>query len=379
MSMLGDRRLVARATLALAVANARYWPSVWPLVQRELRRWERRAREISHPDQRALALEKLRTECFNAEVAATLATLAPRAERPDAVEAIVALELLYDYLDGLTEQPSPDPLLAGDALFGAFRDAIDTNAGADQVDYLRRRPGTGDGGYLDDLSRATRDALRCLPAAEAVRDVAQRAAARCAQAQIRIHAAAQLGTEQLEAWARSEAANTGLQWRELAAGAASSVLAVHALIAAAADPRTTRQEAGEIEATYLSICVLITVLDSLVDHEEDMTADQPGFIRLYEDRDQLAQTLADVAQRAVGQAAALRDGPHHVMTLAGIVAYYTSAPGARGEVARPIAEELQAQLRPLITPTLAVMRSWRLAKSARQRWSRTGEHHAGTD
>jgi hypothetical protein len=60
------------------------------------------------------------------------------------------------------------------------------------------------------------------------------------------------------------------------------------------------------------------------------------------------------------------------MTLAGVIAYYTSAPGAGSEIARPVTEQLQAQLRPLITPTLAVLRSWRLGKRAAMRWRRTG-------
>ena len=46
MSALVDRQLLARALLALATANVRYWPSVWPLARAQLRRWELRARAI---------------------------------------------------------------------------------------------------------------------------------------------------------------------------------------------------------------------------------------------------------------------------------------------------------------------------------------------
>jgi tetraprenyl-beta-curcumene synthase len=371
-----DRRLLGRSLLALGVANVRYWPSVWPLVQAQLRRWELRARAIADPELRELALGKLHGEAFNAEVAATLATLAPTARRRRAVEAIVALELLFDYLDGLTERPSTDPLRDGNSLFRALTDAVDATAESGD-DYYREHPGAGDGGYIEELSSAVRDAVARLPGARAIEGPARRSASRCAQAQIRIHAESRLGTAQLEEWAEREAHGTGLRWREFAAGAASSVLAVHALIAAAADPRVTSEEAVEIETAYLSICVLITVLDSLVDHDADMRVDDPGFIRLYEDRDRLAETLANVAGRAVRQAGALRDGAHHVMTLAGVVAYYISGPGAGGELARPVAERLRAELAPLIYPTLAVMRTWRLAKRARGRLARTASATAG--
>ena len=89
--------------MALALANVRFWPTVAPLVGVQFKKWEQRARAIEHPALQALALAKLREEKFNAEVAATLATLAPREHRGVVVEAIVAYEVMYDYLDGLTE------------------------------------------------------------------------------------------------------------------------------------------------------------------------------------------------------------------------------------------------------------------------------------
>jgi tetraprenyl-beta-curcumene synthase len=371
VSILDDRRLLARALLALGLANARYWPSVWPTVRGQLRRWERRAAEIEDPELRTLALEKLHEERFNAEVAATLATLVPAAQRRGVVKAIVALEVLYDYLDGLTEQPSEDPLEDGNALFAAFLDAVDVSARNIDEDYFRRRGRRDDGGYLRELSIATRLAVNALPAKAAVADAAAHASARCAQAQVRKHAASAIGARQLEDWARAEATGTPLGWREMTAGAASSVLAVHALIAAAADPRTSPADAAGLEETYLLIGVLITALDSLIDYNDDESAGQAGFVGLYEDHDELADALADTCGQALAKASTVRDAPHHLMTLAGVVAYYASAAGARSELARPIAAQLQAQLRPLITPTIAVMRVWRLAKRARGRRRRT--------
>ena len=133
------------------------------------------------------------------------------------------------------------------------------------IDDLRVR----DSGYLDAFPETVSGALARLPAALAITEVAQRIASLGGQAQTRMHAASQLGTGQVEEWARREAEGTGLEWRELLAGAASSVLVLHALIAAAADPRTTGAEAEEIASAYLYMCVPLTLLDGLVDHEED--------------------------------------------------------------------------------------------------------------
>ena len=399
MRALDDRRLVARAGLALALANVRYWTGVAPVVRRELRRWELCALAIEDPELRALALEKLREEGFHAQAAAMLATLAPRRRRGDVVEAIVALQLLFDYLDGLTERPSTDPLGEGACLFAAYADAVTVRdvTAPNQTASRQSRLGLNDdpaaiddglrvrdGGYLDALSATVSGALAQLPAAGAVTAVARRTAVRSGLAQTRMHAAPRLGVAQVDEWAREEAGGTGLQWRELLAGAASSVLALHALIAAAAAPGTTPGVAEEIASAYLSTCVLLTLLDGLVDHDDDTLASEagtdgagalgapaPGYIGLYADRDELAQTLADATRRAADRARALRDAPHHTMILVGVVAYYTSEPGARGRLAAPNVERVQRALAPLISPTLAIMRAWRLAKrigNRRSRW-----------
>jgi tetraprenyl-beta-curcumene synthase len=355
---------MARAGVALGLANARYWLTVAPLVRAQLHRWEQRAHSIRDPVLQALALDKLCEEGFTAEVAAMLATLAPRAHRASAVEAIVALEVLYDYLDGLTESPSGEALRDGFHLFRAFRDAVNPSAEPEE-NYYRYHPQPGDGGYLEELVAAVRIALARLPAATMVFEAAQRAAARGAEAQVRSHSMSRIGTAQLERWATREAESTPLQWREFLAGAASSVLTIHALIAAAADRHTTREQAVEIDAVYLSICALSTMLDSLIDHQLDMSAGRPRYIQHYEDHDLLARQLASVARHAATQARALPNGAHHVMLLVGVVAYYISAPAARSEFARPVAAHISRELRPLITPTLAVIRAWRLAKRIR--------------
>ncbi|HEY5343366.1 MAG TPA: DUF2600 family protein [Solirubrobacteraceae bacterium] len=367
---LGNRRDMSRAFLALLLANVRYWTGVAPIVRREMRRWEQRAQAIPDPMLRELALPKLRDEGFTAEAAAMLATRAPRRYRKAAVQAIVAIEVMYDYLDGLSEQPSPDPLADGERLFAVLIAAVAV-PGAVTPESPEPAP-QSDGGYLEALSRAVVIAVAQLPAASAIAEAAQWIAARCAQAQIRMHAAPRLGTAQLERWGRAEAEGTGLDWRELVAGSASSVLAIHALIVAAADAGTTSAQADAIASAYLSTCVLLTLLDGLVDYEQDQSRegpDQPGYLSLYEDREELSEVLAQGAQRAARQARELPDGAHHVMTLVGVVAYFTSSPGASGALARPFVAGLHAQLRPLISPTLALMRTWRLAKRVRNRRS----------
>src|SRR5580704_2983702 len=80
-TVFADRKLLARAGLALVLANARYWTTVAPQARSELARWRARANQIEDRELRTLALGKLAEEGFAAEVAATLATLTPRRHR----------------------------------------------------------------------------------------------------------------------------------------------------------------------------------------------------------------------------------------------------------------------------------------------------------
>jgi tetraprenyl-beta-curcumene synthase len=360
----------------LLLANARYWSGVAPLVRKQMTRWHARAEAIQDPVLRALALEKLDEEGFNAEAAAMLATLAPPAHRRSTVDAIVAAEVLYDYLDGLTESPSQELPDDGDCLFRAFSDAV-APAVAPSGDYYRYHSHSRDCGYLDDLVATVRRALAALPATTRLSEILKLSAARGAEAQLHIHAARLSGPVQLERWAKLNSAGTTLHWREFLAGAACSVLAVHALIAAAADRSTTYAQALEIDRIYLSISVLPTILDSVVDYEQDLNSGRPGYVQYYDDRSVLAERLESVIGDAVSHARRAPHGAHHVMNLVGVVAYYTSSPAANSDFARPVTARIMRQLRPLIAPTLAVMRAWRTAKRLRRRWRAPAPATAG--
>lgn len=350
---------------ALGVANARYWPSVAPVAGRQLARWRVPAAAIGDQRLRRLALEKLEHEAFNAQVAATLATLAPAASRSRSVEAIVALEVLFDYLDGRTENPGTDVLARGEVLFGTFRGALTVGPPAAREAAPDGGGDDDDSDYLQSLGGYVRERFGALPAASAVSGVASAALARCAEGQTRIHAVELLGVDQLRAWSEETGRGSGLGWREYAAGSASSVLAGHALIAAAADPSTTALDADRIDAAYLAMGAAITILDSVVDVDEDRAHGTPGFVSLYEP-DELGETLPALVRETLARTAEAPNAAHHAMTLAGVIAYYTSHPGARLGQASEIARRVRAELSPTVWPALSVMYAWRAAKTVRR-------------
>jgi hypothetical protein len=144
------------------------------------------------------------------------------------------------------------------------------------------------------------------------------------------------------------------------------VLAVHALIAAAADPGTTPAQAAALDSAYLSISALSTMLDSAIDYERDSRCGEAWYVGHYDSPAALADRVVAVSREATRQAQTLPDAAHHTMTLVGVVAYYTSAPQARRGSTAALARRVHAELGPVLTPTLAVMRAWRGAKSLRR-------------
>lgn len=374
--------LVGRIWWALALANARYWPTVAGRVHAQLRRWRAQADRISDPMLRKLAIEKLDNEHFNAEVAGTLATLAPRSQRERAIEAIVALEVLFDYLDGLSETLREDPLSEAIAILAPLLDAVrgaSPPAGGDreqrepaaeelssEASASRRPRACDDDGYARLLAGTVRDSVRQLPGAAAIAGVLHGAATRCIEGQAHAHALPSIGAERVREWALEKAEGRPLGWREYLAGAASSVLAMHALIAAAADPRITPQQAVQLDELYLSIAVMSTTLDSTIDLARDLHSGAPMHVGHYEDQASLAESLLTVAEDVALRAQGVPDGAHHTMTLVGVIAYYLSSPAASDPFAAAVAARLRSGLGPAIAPPLAVMKLWRIAKRAKR-------------
>lgn len=357
-----DPRLALQTSIALVLANARYWTTVAPLTHRQLQHWKDRADQIPDPALKKIAQTAHRQESFNAQATATLATLAPTQHRAAVIQAIIALQVLYDYLDGLLEQPLTDPLTSGRQLYRALVDAVTLNT-QPSTNYYRQTPWSNDGSYLSELVQAIQHALTPLPSRTAIVEVSQRAAERCSEAQVRAHATTLLGDAQLERWAQQEASDPAIDWREYMVAAVSSGLALHALITAAADLHVSYEQAAALDETYLPICAITTLLDGLVDYEQDLQdTGLPGYIRYYKTQSELLHALHHLIAQAKIRITHISHPAHHLMTLTGIVAYYSSSPTAAHPHSRTIIQQATQDFGPLISPTLTLMRLWRTAK-----------------
>jgi hypothetical protein len=299
-----------REAWAAASALGAYLTTVLPRARRELKRLG------------PLPPAKQR----NAEAVAVFATLAPRSSRAAVVRAIVALQVAVDYRDTLEESGAELPVLL------------------DNRDKPATRPDGHD--YLERLEEEWRRQVATLGSAEALLPRIERAVERCGEGQRQTHAAALGEVEGLRRWADGLDAPADYRWWEIAAGASSSV-AAHALIAAAADPATTPAVAAAIDAAYHPPVGALTVfLDDLVDREEDRIAGEHDYLAYYESSEAGAERLALIAGRAEALLASLPRPSRHRAILAGVAGYYLSSPAAARADAHPIRERLLTALGP---------------------------------
>ncbi len=347
-----------------------------PRVRVELGRWEQMARRVPDPTLRRHALDGLHEKRSNAEAAAVFSILSPRPARGDVVALLVALQVLTDYLDTVSEAAVAEPLRNSLALHEALVDAV--GGGAPSSDYYRRHPQRDDGGYVAELVTFCQQRLRALPALDAVQPFVGVAARRCAAGQSYTHAAIHGRSDELKAWAVASADGTGYRWWEVAAGASSSV-AVHALVASAADRKTTTEEARRVDAMYcLSVGSLTVLLDNLADRSADLAAGAHNYLGYYASVEDAAGRLAAISTLAATSPRRGRRARRHAAILAGVLGFYLSAPDACTGYGRVVRAQVLAARVPAVRLVSSAMRTRRAVSVAGARPTAPAARRAGS-
>ena len=357
----------AATAIAFARAAPCYWGSVYPQVRREVARQRDLAGAIGSPMLRETALATLQAKRANIDGAAAFAAFVPRARRAPVVRAQVAFQALYDYLDVLAEQPHCDPVANSRLLHGALLQALDPHGahpapGGDGGDAYREHPAVhGDGGYLQGTVSRCQAALRELPGYAAVQPSAARLGGCIVEYQT--HNLPGAGGE-LARWATAQTPpGSGLAWWETAASAGSS-LGVLALIAMASQPDASEHEAVSVEGAYFPwVGALHSLLDSLIDLEEDRASGQPVLIANYGSRKDTAAGLRRLAEESRRRTASLAHGERHLLLLAAMASLYLAEREASAPHARPARRGVLGALGGPGLAAMAVMRVRRAALS----------------
>jgi tetraprenyl-beta-curcumene synthase len=162
--------------------------------------------------------------------------------------------------------------------------------------------------------------------------------------------------DDLKRWSADQPGTTGYAWWEIAAGGVSSI-AILALLAAAADPELHDRDAHALATAYWPhVCVVSTMLDSLVDYERDMETGDFSYVSWYPERSAARQGLVDAATHSLTAARSLRHRRIHLMIVCGVAGYY-AAIATRGSLAAEVSPHVLAALRPAATPIVLVLRA----------------------
>ncbi len=347
---------------AFASAAARYWLTVFPRVTLELRHWRRSANRIADPRLRQLALASLGKR-GNMEGAAAFATFAPWQQRGIVIRALVAFQAIYNYADMLAEQPTDEPVDNARDLHQALLVALDRSR-QPLVQDAPPPAKRGDGDYLAEMIAVCEAALWRLPSYGAVAATMSGAAERIVAFQ-----SLSLGQRgELESWAGDQAATGAgrlsggeFSWWEVAAAAGSS-LSVHALIAAAASPELSVADIAAIDVAYFPcIGALHSLLDSLVDEQEDAATGQLRLLDCYPSRPRAAEGMERLATDAIDAARRLPNGSDHALLVVAMACSYLAAPEASASGVDDVSRRVRASLGELARPMLLVFKLRRLA------------------
>ena len=281
------------------------------------------------------------------------------------IRACVAFEVLYDYLDALTEDhPAIDN---NRRLHRALSDAVSLSS-CSEADYYRHHPQSDDGGYLRDLVAACRREFARLPSSRVASQPLLHITAQAGEAQSLNHVGVRRGHRALEAWAALRAGDhPDLHWFEFAAGAGSP-LGVFALLAAASHESTDEGAAAAISAAYFPwIAALHWLLESLVDRTDDARTGNHSYIGRYGADAQAIARMTTIARRAASDVGDLPRSSRHLLLLAGMIAMNLVRDDADDNLSHGAANAVRAAVGPLVSPFLAMLRLRRGAKALRRR------------
>lgn len=322
-------------------ASVRYWLLAFPAVGRELRRRRELALAIPDPVLRRVALEALDCKRCNIEGAAAVELLAGRHSSRALIRALTAAQAMCDYLDLLAEQPVEDPVANGRRLHESLIAALAPDAPVHE-DYYAHSPHTQDGGYLGTLVEDVRSGLVSLPGRSLVEGPLRRAAEQIVAYQSFNHGDRLGSHEPFERWASHEiVAGSGMSWWETAAGLGSTLLPF-VLMACAALPGLAAEQVAGIQRAYFPwIGSLHTLLDSLVDLEEDRLTGGHRLIGHYRSPARAAERMSLIAREGLARAEELPGGNRHGLLLSAMSGFYLwEARNHRSAYARAVVPEV---------------------------------------
>lgn len=271
---------------------------------------------------------------------------------------LVRFQAAYDYADTVAEQPADDPIANSHQLHRPLIDAL--NLSCEQPNYYEHSRSQDDGGYLAALTDSCRFAFQAMPSRTLVQRSATLAASKIVTYQSLNHDSVSKTHDKLALWAQRETPpGHDLRWWETSAACASS-LTVLALLSAASSPMLSACHVSAIESAYYPwVGALHTLLDSLVDWNEDERAGQPNLLDRYSTPSELETRMQMLARRSRQGVRSLPNAARHEVVLAAMVGVYVIAPDVRSRRTQSVADRILDEVDDLASPVLLALRARR--------------------
>ena len=332
-------------------------------MAREEHRWRTLAARIPDRPIREDALGALREKRGQTDGAALFSTL-PRTRNPHLLRLLVAYQILWDFLDNVSERGAPAGQANGRRLHLALIDALDP--GRPISDYYRHHPWRDDGGYLSTLVEVCRESCAHLPSFERVRGHVLEEARRAQVLAINHDPDPSWRDTMLENWARSEFPHEEeANWFELS-GASSAGLCTFALLALASEPACSDSEIRQTRRAYFPwISSLAAMLDAYVDQAEDNASGDHNYLVHYGTPELATHHVSLMVRRCLREARALEDSEKHILIVTSMVAMYLSKDGAFTPAMRASTKRILAAGGSLTHVLLPILRLWRIAYGQR--------------
>jgi len=355
-----DDPLPLRAAQLAALGGATVRELVWGRrrVAREVRLWCALAERIVDAPLRADALDALTRKRGSIDGAALFWTLVRRRD-PRLLELLVAHELIWDFLDSVSERGAFAGEANGLQLHLAIVESLDPDRPIS--DYYRHHPWQEDGGYLRALVETCRSRCLALPSYAVVRSALIAEAARAVVQGLNHTHDDERRVATLREWAAREfPGEREVSWFELT-GAASAPLVIHALLALAGEDRCTVGEVAAVRAVYFPWVSLATVmLDSYVDQAEDAASGNHSYIAQYPSSEEAVARLRESIRRSARGTRQLSNGSRHAVIVGCMVAMYLSKDSARSPELRETTRSLARAGGSLTRLLVPVLRLWRI-------------------
>jgi tetraprenyl-beta-curcumene synthase len=331
---------------------------VWGLrsVRTTVRHWQARAAAIPDPVMRRDALAALSDKRPLLDGAA-LFWILPTRRHQELVELLVAFQILANFHDHAGERAG-----AGATSEAAVAGSIRTLGAI--VDVERPWPGyfgTGpraDGGYLDALADTCRSASARLPGYGMARATLIAETRRAEVMDIEHQADRHARPLLLRRFAEQLGDDNGMEWWELAAGAASLMTAIVTL-ALAADERTTSDDLRRATDAYILVGGVGSLLDNYIDQRDDARTGAHNYMTYYPTPEIAGERLGLLIERALREVGALRRGEHHLVIVASMTAMYLTSESARSDVLQARTRELIGRGGALTKLLVPMLRAWR--------------------